>query len=1583
MAENHNLQRLEDQLYRYRPELKRDSEDVKSERRKRLCLQLHKGYPVVQLSKLDAVSSLVDIKNRLEKCKDSILDPIDDCREMVLASPSTSLFESSGDEFQISQRPRRAPRKRKSVSSFLYADFIESRKEHKDDAPLSVSILIPQVVQCSGDMEISIDLGGVNASQRMYNSRLTGLVHNRSLSGSSVIEDLPIEDKPSTSSKIEHLQMTSTSSSIQTTDYSDKQDEEVLSSLISQVLVENTDTETLQATDVLNNINNNESSNYDAAVATPIAPLKVSKKRKATQRKPKKEKSENGPHKRRGRKPKSKANNQDGILENVGLHKSELAKYVELFSNTCNLVGSATPAASSTMSQQMVTSTTHYLDSNEQQPITYFLEGDWQNGGNCQLVQTGSVPMDGAQEEFNMTELVNYIDNVGDDGNVIARVLDGSNALPILIQDSNSQSNATAPPPAHVSNVLLDLSKKSTTTVTPSASEINHNLDEVSNNEILPLDLSLKSSRFNVTPVTFNADLTASLRVEAASEEVFVNNDYRSFEAALDMPLIDIEDNINAFMELTNNEVIPPENSTATGTTLTSICDANANENANFHLPISDFELSGTLPKSDVCNTESGKIFINENNGNNVNSTDASAHASDPIKYIINTTVNKDDSNTGIRTCSLVEKSISTVNTEHETNSTTTLEDIKPFSPNIHTSKENADLNEVGHPGEIMKDSEHSEISKCVENGKINSELNNATIENYTNSELQDATVENDTNLNHIVDCKIVGQSNTGAAFTQNITDTTHSKISEQNDCLLKDDISKKIPKQMDIEGSVDNNEELHGNLSEKSSIDFLFVDTDSLPGNILKNSYGEAITDCSNKFLTKTEPDESSYVAGEQTSTTDNDEIACDLSTKNYHSTSIDLEEDCLGHNVSMPLPMPQLPLMENSSEEFNYDYDIGFESAEERDLLSVPTEILDNDKTQCKDLGDQLFKIGGNCTPSKITTEMPVVKIEDHMSDSNDTNQRLGDNIFDETELITSSEKKNIPEDEGKENTTFEDSAVFCSQKYVDASMENESGKQDLQKNNSDQYENLDITEDSKFHLHMQTEKCTQELMHHNSVKANNVVVPKEENIVTSLSVLEMESKLDDACLDFEDGLEDDALSLATSYFNSSDDERLPEHKNSSIETLSDNVSTEKDDVKALTQDNILSAENSRILTCSSSNVSKMPTTRETSRFSGEILKKFKIPKLSMTTATVKHSNHTGSVAAAAPLPMVILPPNAFQKQSIKTEPDTNRPVGFEKITRTVQNVCAVPPLTLQHSTYASQSAVATTSSSSLDVVTPLIREKLQLTPPIGGENLNDFTLNAGVNIATSLNSHQIKYPRGETAGNGGDGRSFGPPAIVVAKTFGVTCLPFLVGKCFTHASCQFSHSFRDVDAVRNMLSTLSEVDLNVAYKFAYNHEIVFSQYMRQFCKIYIDRNNRFKLLNMVRDCERYNGGGELLVIIFHCLIQCGLNKVNACRQILNYSRDRSRPTIDALLHIILEADWTMFCDYVEKFSDVSSYHFRLNVLHQMAPTILRANDQRMTTVFFKCLVNLDPQDVGLVQTSPNLMQLLEVIKSGQTCR
>ncbi|XP_053950181.1 uncharacterized protein LOC128858166 isoform X1 [Anastrepha ludens] len=1470
MAEIDDLKRLEDQLYVYYPRLKQDSEGLKLERRKQLSLQLRSSCPVVQLPTFDAVSSLTNIKYLLEKCQDCMIDQRGNYSEMGEESLPMSLLELSGDELSGTQKFRHPSRKRKSSFALIHPSEIEeSRNGFKEqDSPLSLSILIPQVVKGSDKMEISIDLGGIDASQRLFSSRVDGLLRNRSNSTNM------IEEKPSSCNKNKNLQLSvEASNNIETVpENNEKQEDEVLSRLISQVLVDNQQSETLQATSVLDNINANESTNYDAYVPVPIETSKEETKKKKRQRKPKKTIVEKGPSKKRGRKPK-KISSKKGTVENAGMPKSDLAKYVELFSDTCNMAGSATPAASSTISQQLVTSTTHYLDSNEQQPITYYLEGDWENGGSCQLIQTESAQIDSGQEEFNMAELVNYIDNVGDTANVIARVLDGPATHPITVQDSQSQNNTVVPPPAHISDVLLDLSKKSTI-----AADVTNKAVVVADQDLLPLDLSLKSSRLNECSIAINNGLMPLKSVVAlgklgtATEEVFNNNDYDSFGAALDMPLIDIEGNIDAFMQLTDSPVI----TSATEKTAPSVvCTSSIGANTSNTLPDPDFELNEVL------------LNINKR----VNSTKHGQSGNDSITEI-----------------SQIDKSA-----EHQ-----------------HSDSVN-----------VREDS----FTSIHPNASSTQEV--PVRESYNNTVLENTIKE--TNISHNESSK---SEDIGACGT------------------CKDKIENHISSQC-----VDH---VDGDSSDKSSLDVLFVDTESLLANKTKISYDESAIiselDTPGEHLTRTKQDRTANVADEPQNFQDNDEISCDLSTEYDHSKSIDLVEDNQEHHVSVHLPMPQLTLMENNSEDFNSDYEFGLENSEEREAISEQAEKQQHDESQqeISDGGDasKLYKNEGTgkvCSDSGIEcslfstesiTKTPLMLTD--VSGATDI-ERIDKNKKEENTF----EEKHVTENEHKETSTFEDSTVCCEQVYGNANNKLETGTEELkQRNNLERNENINISGYKKLYLEGPEDVMQLKQNCAESDKTLFKTAPDtvdEADLLSGLSVLEMDSKLDDVCLDFDEEIEDDALSLATSCFNSSDDERCPDLNKTSLETASNKINEDND------SKTISSMENSEKLDDIIRDIKVEPTPPIDA--SSDILKKFKIPKISMTTATAKHGNPAATVVTAAPLPMVILPPNVFNRQLIKTVPDTIKPPNFEKITRTVQNVCAVTPLTLQN-----LNGPATFSQNSFVTVPPLIRDMLQLAPSIIKDDEQKLK---------SFNTKQVPFSRGEIAGNGGDGTNYGPPTIVVAKTFGVTCLPFLVRRCFTLTSCKFSHSFLDPESVRNVLNTLSEVDLNIAYKFAYKHELVFRQYIREFCRVYFERNNRMKLLHMVRDCERYKGGEEILITIFHNLLYCGLNKVNACRQILSYSRDRSRSTIDALLNIIFEADWTMFCDYIEKFSDIPSYHFRLNVLHQMASTILRANDQRMTSLFFKCLVNLDPNDVGLVQTSPILMQLLELIKNGQVCR
>lgn len=290
---------------------------------------------------------------------------------------------------------------------------------------------------------------------------------------------------------------------------------------------------------------------------------------------------------------------------------------------------------------------------------------------------------------------------------------------------------------------------------------------------------------------------------------------------------------------------------------------------------------------------------------------------------------------------------------------------------------------------------------------------------------------------------------------------------------------------------------------------------------------------------------------------------------------------------------------------------------------------------------------------------------------------------------------------------------------------------------------------------------------------------------------------------------------------------------------------------------------------------------------------------------------------------------------------------------------------------------------------------RMKLQCTvPPLP---LKPPTTNLHIGITTHRNHHDLFtstssvdiaayspfefHSRGQFAGRGGEGLNRGIAVLDIAKIFGVTCLPFLVNTCKILAnSPQHIHQFFAPNLVKVTLESLGQTELNVAYRFIVNHRKLFYYYFYTFCDVYASRKNRAKLMNMIYDCEKHPKCAEFLRAIFYGLINCGLNKVNACRQILSRCRDMSPTTIDILVDIIFEADWGMFFDYLERYSETKQYKLRINILNQMAPRVLRTKDPRLSDLIFKCLLELNSEEALLVQQSPDLMQLLTLMKEGK---
>lgn len=222
---------------------------------------------------------------------------------------------------------------------------------------------------------------------------------------------------------------------------------------------------------------------------------------------------------------------------------------------------------------------------------------------------------------------------------------------------------------------------------------------------------------------------------------------------------------------------------------------------------------------------------------------------------------------------------------------------------------------------------------------------------------------------------------------------------------------------------------------------------------------------------------------------------------------------------------------------------------------------------------------------------------------------------------------------------------------------------------------------------------------------------------------------------------------------------------------------------------------------------------------------------------------------------------------------------------------------------------------------------------------------------------------------------------PAIVqiISKGFGITCFPYLVDKCFANTHCQLSHQLNDVDTVYEYLKTLDKITVNLAYKVLYNHAKLYKVYFKVFCTYYATKNERIKLLNMVNDCERYPEYAEFIIVIYESLVKCGLSRVNACRLILKRIREITTAStiVEALVAIIMKSDWTMFTDFIEKYTqEMYKFNFRIGILEQMAPAVLNSKGPHLKQVFGKCVQTLHCDDTGLLLHSPSLIQCVALL-------
>lgn len=213
--------------------------------------------------------------------------------------------------------------------------------------------------------------------------------------------------------------------------------------------------------------------------------------------------------------------------------------------------------------------------------------------------------------------------------------------------------------------------------------------------------------------------------------------------------------------------------------------------------------------------------------------------------------------------------------------------------------------------------------------------------------------------------------------------------------------------------------------------------------------------------------------------------------------------------------------------------------------------------------------------------------------------------------------------------------------------------------------------------------------------------------------------------------------------------------------------------------------------------------------------------------------------------------------------------------------------------------------------------------------------------------------------------------------SNLFGISCLPYLVDECTDSTSCKLSHKLNDPRIVFQRLKNLSKQSINISYQIHYNNIKLFHTYFKTFCAYYTMKNDRIKLLNMINDCERYPEHAQFIIDIYEGLVKCGLSRANACRLILKRSRNTSVSILDALVAIILQSDWTMFTDYIEKYTqEAYKYNFRLGALEQMAPAVLNSTGPHLRQIFGKCVQILHCEDTGLLLNSPLLIQCIALL-------
>lgn len=474
----HNLKRLEEQIFQYKPSI--NTAEKKRYVSERLQNQLLHSSAVVKIQRMDVEceSLMISLKQRLMQLQNFLMPKTElnkkPKKQVALPNKNESelSFDSSDDEMLssitsrnksersqhskhkekaeaqqtdtseptdsfLSLALRRTPRDRKlSCKSYSSLSTSNSRiTNNKVDKQVQTENISGKEMDAQNTIHIkipSLHKGNVHClvfnSLNIFRTNLNGRsgeINHTLISGGS---NAPKSRKKSSKSSTTAAQLTQEKFS---------QDQELqLSQLIQDVLAEACNDETLQATSALENINNNLIGNYDFVENTSfdnfsqcsqdfslsqnsnviLEPIYVNSEsenlyKKARQNNKRSNTSKQSePPKKRGRKPKLKNRKAQPPT------KSNLAQYVELFSNDCEVLpGSATPATSSTISQHLVSSTTqnyevvdqtqqHQEQQSSSQPITYYIDGDWANGGPCQLVTSNGEAVEGSQHNTSQNE---------------------------------------------------------------------------------------------------------------------------------------------------------------------------------------------------------------------------------------------------------------------------------------------------------------------------------------------------------------------------------------------------------------------------------------------------------------------------------------------------------------------------------------------------------------------------------------------------------------------------------------------------------------------------------------------------------------------------------------------------------------------------------------------------------------------------------------------------------------------------------------------------------------------------------------------------------------------------------------------------------------------------------------------------------------------------------------------------------------------------------------------------------------------------------------------------------------------------